>query len=318
MKTNNDHGRPDRVALGVSLVLLSTLLTSLAEVTFRYASGEGLVWQYFFWRSLLSVPVLLAIAFVWGEGAATVLQALRPWPLVRSLLFVLMFITVYAALPFIPLATLAAGLYTSPLFVAALSPLVTGEPVRWRGWFAIALGFSGVLLILQPGTGSFTWLALLPVAGGLCYALSALLTRSKCRAVPPATLGVSMNLAMVAVSAMVSVALLVLEPPARIVALSPFLLGSWQVFGATEWFYVGVLTLLMVANSLIVSAAYQAAPSAIIVTFDYNYLIFMTLFGFAFFAETPNLLTVAGMVLIAGAGMTVMRSAGHKKNATGR
>jgi drug/metabolite transporter (DMT)-like permease len=75
---------------------------------------------------------------------------------------------------------------------------------------------------------------------------------------------------------------------------------------------------LMVANSLIVFAAYQAAPSAIIVTFDYNYLIFMTLFGFAFFDETPNILTVAGMALIAGAGMTVMRSAGQKKTAAGR
>jgi drug/metabolite transporter (DMT)-like permease len=226
MRTNSDHERPDRVALGIGLVLLSTLFTSLAEVIFRHISGDGTVWQYFFWRSLLSVPVLLAIAFVWGDGAATVLQVLRPWPIVRSLLFVLMFITVYAALPFIPLATLAAGLYTSPLFVAALSPLVSGELVSSRGWIAIALGFSGVLLILQPGTDSFTWLAMLPVAGGLCYALSALVTRSKCRAVPPATLGVSMNLALVATSAIVSIALMALEPSARTVALSLFLFGS--------------------------------------------------------------------------------------------
>ena len=299
--------RQDRVALGIALVLLSTLFTSLTDVIFKVSSASGTIWQFFVLRSLLSIPALLAVALAWGDGAATWSRALCLWPMVRALLFVLMFVVTYAALPVLPLATLAAGLYTAPLFVAALSALVTGEAVRWRAWFAIALGFAGVLLILRPGTEAFTWFTLLPVLGGFFYALSALVTRRKCRAIPPATLGLSLNLALVVMGAGVSAVLFVWAPAPEKVAVSPFLLGSWQVFGLLEWGFVAMLAALMVGNSLVVSAAYQSAPPFIIATFDYNYLIFMTAFGFFLFAEVPDRQTVIGMLMIAGAGMTVVR-----------
>ncbi len=299
--------RSDRLAFGIALVLSSTFFTSTTDVLFKYASADSSVWQYFVLRSLLSIPVLLAIAFLWGDGAATWSRALRRWPMVRALLFVLMFVVTYAALPVLPLATLAAGLYTSPLFVAALSVLLTGEPVRWRNWFAIAVGFTGVLLILRPGTDAFTWYTLLPVLGGLFYALSALVTRSKCRETPPATLGVSVNIALVAMGAIASAVLFAWPPAPEVVAASPFLTGSWQQLGLLEWGYVATLAVLMVGNSLVVSAAYQSAPPFIIATFDYNYLIFMTAFGFILFSEVPDRQSAAGMILIVGAGMMVVR-----------
>ena len=301
------HAHRDRIALGIVLVLLSTLFTSSTDVVFKLASDSGSIWQYFVLRSALAVPVLLAIAFVWGEGAATCLRALRPWPMTRSLLFVLMFVATYTALPFIPLATLAAGLYTAPLFVAALSALLIGEPVRLRGWLAIAIGFAGVLLILKPGTDSFSWFTVLPVLGGLFYALQALVTRTKCRAVPPATLAVSVNVALVAMGAVVSVLLIVVPPAPDSAAALPFVLGPWQVFGPMEWGFVVIVAGLMVGNSLVVSAAYQSAPPFIIATFDYNYLVFMTVFGLLFFAEIPDPTTVAGMLMIVGAGLLVVR-----------
>ena len=302
-----EGGRQDRVAVGIALVLLSTLFTSLTDVIFKYASAGGTIWQFFVLRSLLAIPVLLAIAFAWGDGAATWSRALRLWPMLRALLFVLMLIATYAALPFLPLATLAAGLYTSPLFVAALSALLTGERVRWRGWLAIALGFAGVLLILRPGSEAFTWLALLPVLGGLCYALSALVTRSKCRTTPPATLAVALNIALVVTGAAISAGLFIWTPAPANVAVSPFLLGSWQALGLLEWGFVAMLATLMVGNSLVVSAAYQSAPPFIIATFDYNYLIFMTAFGFVLFSEVPDGQTVIGMLMIVGAGIMVVR-----------
>ncbi|HZF36308.1 MAG TPA: DMT family transporter [Candidatus Angelobacter sp.] len=289
------------------MVLLSTLFTSTTDVIFKYASAGGTIWQYFVLRSLLAIPVLLAIAFLWGDGAATWSRALRLWPMLRALLFVLMFIATYAALPVLPLATLAAGLYTSPLFVAALSALLTAEAVGWRGWFAIALGFAGVLLILRPGTEAFTWFTLLPVLGGLLYALSALVTRGKCRAIPPATLAVALNIALVVMGAAASALLFIWTPAPPSVAASPFLLGSWQVLGPLEWGFVAILAALMVGNSLVVSAAYQSAPPFIIATFDYNYLIFMTAFGFIVFSEVPDRQTVVGMLMIVGAGMMVVR-----------
>ena len=56
------------------------------------------------------------------------------------------------------------------------------------------------------------------------------------------------------------------------------------------------------------AAAYQAAPPIIVATFDFSYLIFAALFGFLVFSEVPDRLTLAGMALIAAAGMVVMRA----------
>ncbi len=307
MSVVEEDNKQDRVALGIALVLLSTLFTSSTDVIFKFASDSGTIWQFFILRSLLAIPVLLAIAFVWGDGAATWIKALKFWPMVRALLFVLMFVVTYAALPVLPLASLAAGLYTSPLFVAALSALLIGEKVRWHGWFAIAVGFVGVLLILKPGTEAFTWYTVLPVLGGLFYALSALVTRSKCRTTAPATLGVSLNIALVVMAVVVIAGLYIWSPAPEKIALSPFLLGPWQAFGLPEWGFVGLLAALLVGNSLVVSAAYQTAPPYIISTFDYNYLIFMAVFGYFFFSEIPDGQTITGMFMIVGAGLIVAR-----------
>lgn len=55
-------------------------------------------------------------------------------------------------------------------------------------------------------------------------------------------------------------------------------------------------------------AAYQSAPSAIIATFDYFYMIFATLFGSLVFSEMPDPPIIVGMLMIAGAGLVVARA----------
>ena len=308
--------RPDRIVLGIALIVLSTLLTSLQDVIFKYSSADITLWQLYVLRSIFLFPALLVIAFVWGGGTTTWRQAIRLWPIVRATLFVLMFLSMYSAIPVLPLSTIAAGLYTAPLFVAALSALLIGEPVHPRGWLAIAIGFAGVLVILRPGTEAFTWLMLLPVLAGFFYALSALVTRSKCRVTPPAALGLAMSIALLFTGAVASTVLYIWQPAPSLVVVSPFLFGQWSALDASQWGFVAVLALLMVCNSLILPVAYQSAPSVTIATFDYCYIIFATVFGFAIFSEVPDRQTIVGMLMIAGAGLMV--SLGRNSNVSAR
>ena len=297
--------RPDRISLGIVFILLSTFFTSLQDAIFKYASADVTLWQIYVLRSLFLIPVLLVIAFIWGDGATTWRQSLRLWPMLRALLFVLMYMSMYSAIPVLPLSAVAAGIYTAPLFVAALSALLLGEPVRLRGWLAIALGFAGVLLILRPGTEAFTWLMLLPVMAGLFYALSSITTRSRCRSIAPAALALSMSFALLLAGVVMSTLLHIGQPSPALTSVSPFLLGSWGSLGPSEWGFVAMLAALMVANGMVLPAAYQSAPSVIIATFDYCYLIFATLLGFIVFAEIPDRQTVIGILMIAGAGLMV-------------
>lgn len=278
----------DRLARGIALILLSTFLTALQDAIFKHTSADVTLWQLYVLRSVFLIPALLVIAFVWGDGAATWRRSLRLWPMLRATLFVLMYISMYSAIPVLPLSAVAAGVYTAPLFVAALSAPLLGEPARWRGLLAIAIGFAGVLVILRPGTEAFTWLMLMPVMAGFFYALSAIVTRSRCRSVPPATLALSLSIALLLTGAMVSAALSIWQPAPAQVELSPFLLGSWSAFDLPAWGFVVMLAALMVGNGLVLPAAYQSAPSVIIATFDYCYLIFATALGFVLFSEVPD------------------------------
>ena len=299
--------RPDRIAHGIAFILLSTFFTALQDAIIKYASADVTLWQIYVLRSLFLIPALLLIAFIWGGGAATWYQSLRRWPMLRAVLLVLMYFSLYAAIPVLPLSAVAAGVYTAPLFVAALSALLLGEPVRWPRLLAIAIGFAGVLLILRPGTEAFTWLMLLPVMAGFFYALSSIVTRSRCRSMPPAALALSLSFALLLTGVVVSVGLYIGQLAPAQVAVSPFLLGSWSALDLSGWGFVAILAVLMVGNGLVLPAAYQSAPSVIIATFDYNYLIFATMLGFVLFSEIPDRQTIIGILMIAGAGLMVVR-----------
>lgn len=72
------------------------------------------------------------------------------------------------------------------------------------------------------------------------------------------------------------------------VAVSPFLLGSSSVLTLSGWGSVAMQAALMVGNGLALPASYQSAPSVIIATFDYCYLIFAILLGFLLISEIPD------------------------------
>jgi drug/metabolite transporter (DMT)-like permease len=296
--------RRDRIALGVGLIVLSTFLTASQDAIFKHASASLTLWQVYVLRSSFLIPALLVVASFWG-GWAAMRQSLHRWPLLRALCFVVMYFSMYAAIPLVSLSTIAAGLYTAPLFIAALSAPLLGEPVRARGWLAIAVGFAGVLVILRPGSDAFSWLALLPVIGGLAYAFASIITRSRLRETPPPALALALGFVLLVIGVVGSAAIVLWAPAPHTVSFLPFLLGPWGAVDLAVLGFIAALAALMVANGLVLPAAYQSAPSVIIATFDYCYLIFATLLGILFFDEVPDLQTIVGMLMIAGAGLLI-------------
>lgn len=299
--------RGDRIGLGIVLILFSTLMTASQDATFKFASSEMTIWQIYVIRSTFLIPALLATAVIWGTSGGIWSAALKPWPVARSFMFVMMYFSMFSVLPFLQLAIVAAGLYTAPLWVAALSPFLLGEPVNFRKVLAIAFGFCGVLVNLRPGTDAFSWFILLPVMAGLFYALSSIITRSKCRHIAPTALAISLALALLVTGAVGSLVIMLLQPSSSVVALSPFLLNRWAELGPLEWSVIAILTGIMFVNGLVLPAAYQAAPTVIIATFDYCYLIFSPLLGFLLFSQTPDFYTILGMCMIAGAGLVIVQ-----------
>ena len=299
---HQENGRPDRTALGIVIILASVLTMAFADAVVKLVSADLTVWQVFAARSAVAVPILIILLLATGVD-------LRPraptWTLVRAGLLVLTWLAFYASLPVLSLSVAAVAVYTNPIMIALLSALLIGEPVSPRQWGGVLLGFAGVVAILKPGTDAFSWFTLLPLLAATLYALAMVLTRSKCRDEAPLTLALALHVLFLAAGLLATAVLALAGLGSETKAALPFLLGDWTPMGMREWGLMALLGVLAAAYFVGVARAYQIAPPPIIATFDYAYLVSAALWGFVFFAETPDTLTVVGMVLITAAGLLV-------------
>lgn len=304
------HGtapRGDQLVAGVITMIATAAGMAFGDAMVKKMSTDMGLWQFFVLRSVFALP-LLALLVCLIARSRTISRDLLIWGGLRSLLLIGMWVSFYAALTMVDLATVATAYYTSPIFITLLSAWLAGERVGVRRWLAVCAGFAGVVLMLRPGEAGLDWPVVLAVLSGFFYALAAVLTRTRLSGESPLMLSASLNLAFLAVGVLGSAVLALLPAPDALVAAHPFLFGDWQPMDASAWGAVALLAVLIVAITTGVARAYQIAPSSVIATFDYVYLPFAAVWGFVFFAVFPDLFTMTGMLLIGGAGLAILHT----------
>ena len=295
-------GGADRPALAAALMVGSLGLLGLQDAIVKIASDAVSLWQFQMLRAGFNLGLLALLArALWGEGRPRIRSL--PAVALRSALLVGAMLMFFGGVQYLALSQMAAGLYVFPLFVAALSHLLLGERVGPRRIGAIAAGFLGALLLLQPWRAGFSPVQLMPVGAALCYAGTILTTRRLCREESPVALAFGVAVAFLIVGA--SGALWFTLSPAADAAAWPYLLTGWRPLTVGALGAVFACSLLNLTANIGLARAYQTAESSWLAPFDYSYLIFATLWGYLVFGDLPNAPGVAGMALIAGAGVYV-------------
>ena len=132
------------VVFGMSLIALSDNFIPFA------AERMGL-WQLQALRAAMVLPVLLAGVLL--AGRRHLLVPVSGWRIaVRSAFALVGLLMYFSALPAVSIAVAAAGLFTSPIWVALFSALFYGERVGPRRILAVAIGFVGVCVTLGVGS----------------------------------------------------------------------------------------------------------------------------------------------------------------------
>lgn len=227
-------------------------------------------------------------------------RALSPAALIRSLSeggASMLYIT---ALALIPLSINAALLQASPLVVTMGAALFLREPVGWRRWLAILVGFAGVLIILRPGTDGFEVAGLLTVASVIILAARDLSTRMM-----PNDIG-TFQLTTWAYLAMVPAGLgLMLIGGKDPVAIDP---SHWgDLIGALLTGLVGYVA---------VTAAMRVGEVSFVAPFRYSRLVFAVILAAIVFGERPDIWMITGSALIIGSGLyTFAREANLRRRA---
>ncbi|MGI9291822.1 MAG: DMT family transporter [Gammaproteobacteria bacterium] len=300
------HTVGDRLTLAVTTLVFTVFALSLGDALIKRFSTDFTLWQIFVIRSVLALPVVIAgikIGF-----AETPLWPRSPgWTLLRSLMLCFMWVAYYIALPQVALSVAAAAFYTLPLFITLFAALFLGDRVGLIGWLAVCLGFCGVLLVLKPHSDDFNVYAMLPIVSAILYALSMIITRSKCRNENALVLSLVLNLSFVGIGLVATVLIFTLSSPLPDPSRYSFLLGSWSAMVGSDWLVMGLLTTAILIGSIGTAIAYQMGPPSILGTIDFAYVGFAAGWGFLFFAEVPDKVTATGMIMIVAAGLLAVK-----------
>lgn len=297
-------GRP------VALILLATVAFATQDAVVKVIADQVSLWQLQSVRSLATGTMLVAGMALLGN-VARLWPSRLGWPLIRSLFMAGAYLLFYASLPHLALSQAAAAFFVGPLFITLLAALLLGESIGPRRIGAVALGFSGVLLVVRPWSDTVEPVVLLPVAAAFCYAVGVIVTRWRCHDQRGLALTLVHNLlyATIGLTGLALVPLLPLAPDARMA--EPFLLQGWRPLGL-----VPLLLMLSTAGSHVVGMlcsirAYQSEQASRLAPFEYFYLLIIPLIDIAIWGAVPDGMTLAGMVLIGLSGAFVARREGR-------
>ena len=192
-------------------------------------------------------------------------------------------------LTLMPIADAIAIAFAGPVIATALAALLLGEPVRWRRWTAVVIGFSGVIVMLRPTPELIRLVALVPLLAALVGAFRDIVTRRM------GTGGESTLAIMLISTSVVTFAGLLTIPfgwvPLRIADL------GWFVMSAL---LVGLAQALMI-ESLRLGEVGLVAP------FKYTSLVWAVLLGLAVWGDLPDAWTWVGSSLVVGSGLYIWR-----------
>ena len=191
-----------------------------------------------------------------------------------------------SAMVLIPMSLLASILQATPLFVTLGAAILLGEKVGWRRWSAIFIGFLGIIIILQPGYGSFQLVSLLGLAAVLCLALRDVVTRDMATEIPTLTVTFYACLAMGSAG---FIAYPFFGTPIMPTTFEAILLVCAAIIGVTGYFLIVLAT--------------RKGDVSVIAPFRYSRLLFSLVLASLILGEMLTLPILLGGLLVVSSGI---------------
>jgi drug/metabolite transporter (DMT)-like permease len=285
---DTDRPAEQQPLAGIALRLLTALLLAIMFALVKLASTRGVnVVESLFYRQCGSA--LCAAAVVAAGPGLVSLRTKRVWAHVGRMALGLAAMALnFLAFILLPLAEATTIGFSVPIFSVVLAALVLGEPTgKWR-WGAVAAGFAGVLLIVQPGSGD------VPLLGASVAVAAALLTASVTIVIRRlgATERATTTVFWFAVSSLAPLGLLMLH-----------FAGAHD---AATWAILAGLALAGGLAQLTLTGALRLAPVALVMPMDYTSLIWAVLLGASIFGELPTPWIWLGAPVIIASGLVIV------------
>lgn len=292
----------DRTLAAAGMISVYALIIGFTDNYVRVIAADAGLWQFHATRGVMALAILAVLARPMG-------LRLRPVNgravLARSAIHGCGMLMYFGCLAFLPVAQVAAGLFTAPIFVLLISRFVYGHTIGPVRVLAVVVGFLGVVLVLGPSAmRGASVAAAVPVLAGALYAMGNIATREWCPQESAETMSAGF-FGMLGVLGVIGLLVLMVFPVAVPDGVAGFVQRGWVSPSQTFLFW----TFVQAAGSLLgvgmMIKAYQVADASRVSVFEYITLPASAFWGWMIWREGLTPLAVVGMGLITAAGMMI-------------
>lgn len=253
--------------LAIAFILVSTTAFSAMNTGIRYVSDELHATTIMMLRNVLTL--LLLLPWVMRAGLGSLRTPRLKAHALRGVVGGTGMLGWTYALTVMPLAHATALSFTAPLFVTLFAILFLGEKGGRARWLALAAGFLGTLVILQPSTSGFDLNTLIVLVTTMIWAATTLMIKSLSTTEPPLRMLVYMNIFMLLLA-------------------TPFGLAHWAMPSAGGWCTLILIAACSMLMHFTMVRAYALAPVVTLMPLDFTRLISTALFAWLVFGETSH------------------------------
>lgn len=283
----------DRTGLAIVFSLIALALFDAMGLVIKLLSDRYTPMELSAWRNLFGlIPAVIAVlaSQAWHRAG-------RPWrfrqwrlALARGAIVTFAQLSFYTALGFMAFATATTIAYANALFMTALAVPLLGEKVGWVRWGAVLVGFAGVVMVMQPGSDTFSIYAILPLFAALFYALVGVTARMFDEDLPSPLISLYASVTALVLSSVLALFWGGFTP-----------VQSWSDMG---WLmamggFGGTAVLFLVAS-------YRMAEQSNLAPFSYFGIPMAFVMGWVFFNETPWDALFPGALLIVSGGLMII------------
>jgi drug/metabolite transporter (DMT)-like permease len=279
--------RPENLVIGALLTTAAffcvALVGALAKVSGQYTSTGVLL----LFQNLLCL--LFIIPVVLRGGWPSIRTDKIGLHILRATTGTACWYALFVAITLIPLTNATLLTYSAPLWMPLVAWAVSRQHVSRATWIGAAIGFSGVVLVLQPQGHSFNSGELFALAAGLLLAVAMMSVR---------WLGAT-------------------EPITRVlfyyfllatVMVVPIAVLDWQPFPAAAWIWLLGLGFAQLLSQILIVIAYRYAPAEKVGPFIYSVIVFTAVIDWIVWEHRPTLFMYLGMALVIGGGLIAVRA----------
>jgi drug/metabolite transporter (DMT)-like permease len=276
----------DQPFVGIGLTCLAMAIFSamdgISKLLTQHFAAPQIAWGRFLFILIFLVPIVLL------RGGPRTLRSTRPWlQAARGICMLCSALLFIFGLSYLPIADATSIGFVSPLFVTALSIPMLAEKVGIRRWSAVLVGFAGVLVLVRPGSSSFTPAAFFPIASSACWALGLIITRiMQSRDAVLTTLAWSTTVGFI--------------------AATPVAIPVWRTPTLEDWALLAAGAFLSMIGQLFLISAFRFAPASLLAPFSYTQIVWATAIGLLLFGTVPDANTWVGAAIIVASGLYIL------------